>query len=107
MPSHNSGYLEVVESNRKMGGKGAPKDTLFGVIGKTTMDPLTRSLGGLVISTTKDASPAKSAMSAGSVVKNTEKHLVGPVSKTSIPGVHTGQIPFAGQYMKHVGAMMS
>ena len=100
-------YLEVVESNRRMKGKGAPKDTLFGVIGRTTMDPLTRSLGGLIITTTKGESASKSAVSAGSVHKNTEKHLVGPASKTSIPGVHTGQIPYAGQYMKHVGAMMS
>lgn len=100
-------YLEVVESPRRMKGKGAPRDTLFGVIGKTTYDPLARSLGGLLITTTKDASPAKSAEKASSVKKNTEKHLVGGPHKTAIPGVHYGQIPYAGHYMKAVGAEMS
>lgn len=90
-----------------MGGKGAPKDTLFGVIGRTGMDPMARSLGGLVISTTKGESPKKSAEKATKLVKNTEHHLLGSKSHTAIPGVHTGQVPFAGQYMKAVGAQVS
>ena len=103
------GYLEVVESPRRMGGKGAPKDTLFGVLGHTKMDPLTRSLGGMVVSTTKGASGVdkRAAMKAGSVPKNTEKHLVGHSPKTHIPGVHHGMIPFAGQFMAKVGHEVS
>jgi hypothetical protein len=100
-------YLEVVEAPRRMGGKGAPKDTLFGVIGHTAMNSMTRSLGGLVIGTTKDASPKDSAMKASSAPKNTEKHLLGGSHATALPGVHYGQIPYAGMYMKAVGARTS
>lgn len=66
--------MEVVENPRKMSGKGAPKDTLFGVIGHTKMDPMTRSLGGLVIGTTKGESPAKAAHKAHAH-PDTEKNL--------------------------------
>ena len=100
------GYLEVVDSPRKMGGKGAPRDTLFGVIGHTKQDPLTRSLGGLVIGTTKGESPAKSAHPAHAH-PDTEKRLVGGQHKTALPGSHYGMIPFAGQYMKKVGGEVS
>ena len=100
------GYMEVEESPRRMGGKGAPKYTLFGVIGHTKRDPLTRSLGGLVIGTTKGESPAKSAHSA-KAHPETEKNLIGGKHATALPGVHYGQIPFAGQYMKKVGPEVS
>lgn len=100
-------YLEVVEAPRKMKGKGAPQDTLFGVIGRTMMDPLTRSLGGLMVTTTKGVSAADSAESASAVRKNTEHHLVGKASKTHIPGKHMGMVPFAGQFMVKVGAETS
>lgn len=100
------GYLEVVENPRKMSGKGAPRDTLFGVIGRTGIDPMTRSLGGLIIGTTKGESPAKSAHKA-KVHPETEKNLIGGQHKTALPGVHYGQVPFAGQYMKAVGAEVS
>ena len=103
------GYLEVVESPRRMGGKGAPRDTVFGVLGHTKMDPMTRSLGGMVVSTTKGAGAVdrRAAESVKKVHKNTEKHIVGPASKTHVPGVHTGMIPFAGQYMVKVGGEVS
>jgi hypothetical protein len=99
-------YLEVVESNRKMSGKGAPRDTLFGVIGHTKMDPLTRSLGGLVIGTTKGVSEKGIAQKA-TEGKNTEHHLIGGTHKTALPGVHYGQVPYAGMYMKAVGKSVS
>ena len=99
-------YLEVVENPRRMGGSGAPRDTLFGVLGHTKYDPMNRSLGGLVISTTKDASPADAAHKVKGE-KNTEHHILGPKSKTAIPGVHTGQVPYPGQFMKTVGASVS
>ena len=100
------GYMEVVEAPRRMKGKGAPKDTLFGVIGHTKADPMARSLGGLMITTTKGASPAKVAHKAH-VHPDTEKHLIGGKHATALPGVHYGQIPFAGQYMKAVGKEVS
>jgi hypothetical protein len=89
-----------------MGGKGAPRDTLFGLIGRTGMDPLTRSLGGLVITTTT-GEKAGMPSSSSPLGKNTEHHLVGAKSRTAIPGVHMGQVPFAGMYMKAVGAEVS
>ena len=100
-------YLEVVESNRKMSGKGAPRDTLFGVLGQTKMDPLARSIGGLVIETTKGVSEKGIAQKASSEPKNPEFHLLGGSHKTALPGVHYGQIPYAGMYMKAVGKSVS
>lgn len=100
-------YLEVVEAPRRMKGKGAPRDTLFGVLGHTMIDPHARSLGGLMINTTKGASPVDSAEKASSVKKNTERHLLGGKHATAIPGVHMGQVPYAGMYMKSVGAETS
>ena len=100
-------YLEVVEAPRKMRGKGSPRDTLFGVLGHTKADSEMRSLGGLMVSTTKGVSAADSAESASAVRKNTEHHLVGKASKTHIPGKHMGMVPFAGQFMVKVGAETS
>jgi hypothetical protein len=100
-------YMKVVESPRGMSGKGAPSDTLFGVIGRTGMDPMTRSLGGLVIGTTKGASAKDSAKPASSAPKNTEHHLLGGSPKTHISGAHYGQIPYAGMFMAHAGARVS
>jgi hypothetical protein len=102
--AYDKPYLEVTEANRKMSGKGAPRDTLFGVLGHTKEDPMTRSLGGLMITTTKDASPKGVTTKASSEAKNTEKHLLGGSHKTALPGVHYGQVPFAGMYMKAVGS---
>lgn len=100
------GYLEVVESPRRMGGKGSPKDTLFGVIGRTSMDPLTRSLGGLVITTTK-GEKARKVSSSSPLGDNTEHHLLGSATKTHIAKSHYGQILYAGRYMGHQGAEVS
>jgi hypothetical protein len=79
-----------------MKGKGAPRDTLFGVIGKTKEDSSMRSLGGLMITTTKGASPADVAMKSKS-----------PAPKTHIPKQHYGQIPYAGKFMSELGKEVS
>lgn len=97
-------YLSIVGMPREMGGSGAPKPTVFGVLGHTREDGLTRSLGGLVIKTT-GAKALPVNMYTGS--KNSEKHLIGPASKTHISGAHYGQVPYAGRYMAHVGAPVS
>jgi hypothetical protein len=60
-----------------------------------------------MISTTKGASPKDAAVKASSEPKNTEKHLLGGSHKTALPGVHYGQVPFAGMYMKAVGKEVS
>ena len=99
-------YLEVVENPRKMAGKGAPRDTLFGVIGHTKMDPMARSLGGLVIGTTKGASP-KGAAHRAHIHPDTDHNLIAGHHKTALPGSHYGQIPYAGMFMKAVGREVS
>lgn len=96
-------YLQVVDEPRRMRGKGAPRPTIFGVIGRTTYDPFTKSLGGLVIDSTKGVRPEKVSMKASKVSKNTERKIVGHPAKTHIPGSHFGQVPYAGKYMADVG----
>jgi hypothetical protein len=96
-------YLQVVDMPRMMGGVGAPRSTVFGVLGRTKMDPYTRSLGGLVQTTTPGVK-SKAAEPASSVEQNTERNMVGPKSKTPMPGDHYGQVPYPGAFQSHLGA---
>lgn len=100
-----SPYLDAVNPPRKMSGKGAPRDTVFGVLGRTKMDPYTRSLGGLV----KDTATGK--VQPGTLKKDckveTERGICGNVSKTHIPGAHFAQIPYPGTFMAHEGKRLS
>lgn len=95
-------YLQVVDMPRMMGGVGAPRSTVFGAIGRTKMDPYTRSLGGLVETTTPGKTP-KVTNSASSEPKNTERSIIGPRSKTPMPGAHYGQVPYPGAFQSHLG----
>jgi hypothetical protein len=88
-----------------MRGEGAPRQTVFGVLGKTMESPLTKTLGGLVEESTKVNAP-KVAVRASKEPKNTDHHILGKAAKTHIPGSHMGQVPYAGQYMSHVGARL-
>ena len=96
-------YLHVVDEPRVMRGKGAPRSTVFGVIGRTKIDPFTKTLGGLVVESTKGVRPEKVSMKASAVPKNTDRKIVGAAAKTKIPGAHMGQVPYAGKYMSDVG----
>jgi len=95
-------YLQVVDMPRQMGGKGAPRSTGFGALGRTKMDPYSKSLGGLVVTTTPGIK-SKAAVPASSEPKNTERHIIGPRSKTPMPGDHYGQIPYPGAFQSHLG----
>lgn len=100
MPSHS--YLEVADPARQMEGKGAPRSTVFGVLGRTKETPYAKTLGGLV-----EKAPDHRVM-AGTVEKasaklHTERDILGNVSKTHIPGKHYAQVPYAGMYMSHLG----
>jgi hypothetical protein len=95
-------YLHVVDMPRMMGGLGAPKPMMFGVLGRTKMDPYTRSLGGLIETTTPGPKP-KVTRAASDEPKNTEYHIIGPASKTHINGHHFGQVPYPGAYMGPLG----
>lgn len=95
-------YMHVVDKPIEMMGKGAPRSTTFGVIGMTKYDPYTRTLGGLV-QTTTDVRASKVAVPASSEPKNTEFHILGPASKTKVPGQHYGQVPYPGAFRSHLG----
>lgn len=99
-------YLAVVDEPRRMSGKGAPRQTTFGVLGMTREDPFSRSLGGLV----KDTATGK--VQPGTVTHNakmihTERGITGNISKTHVPGDHYAQVPYAGTYMCHDGKRLS
>lgn len=98
-------YLKIVDMPRRMAGAGAPRQTIFGVLGATMEDPLTKTLGGLVKESTKVSAP-KVTMAASKESKNTDRHILGPAAKTHLPGNHMGQVPYAGQFMSHVGARL-
>jgi hypothetical protein len=100
-------YLKSSHPVRQMSGKGAPRETIFGVIGDTKEDPLMRSLGGLVHNTKLSAPMGKGTTMKASVAHNTERHIIGHASKTPMPGEHMGQVPYPGMYQSAVGARLS
>ena len=101
-------YL-MVQDPKRMAGIGAPRSTVFGAIGRTKMDPYQRSLGGLIIETTRGhkEKPVMSEHKAVRGLGNTEHHILGPSGKTHVPGAHYGQVPYAGKFRSHEGKMMS
>lgn len=108
MPArHESAYLSVVGEPRMMKGKGAPRSTVFGVLGRTVETGYTKSLGGLVHQTVSGKVPAHmSEKKAMKEVGQTEYSILGPASKTHYPGAHYGQVPYPGAFSSHLGAMM-
>lgn len=99
-------YLRVVDQPRVMAGKGAPRDTVFGVMGHTMEDSETKSLGGLVRNTKADAPIPKGEVIHHASKLSTERHITGPAPKTHISGEHYGQVPYPGRYMGHAGPRM-
>lgn len=95
-------YLHVVDQPRMMKGKGAPRSTVFGVLGRTMEDPHAKTLGGLVTHTSNAPVPKGQVIHHASRLM-TERHVTGPASKTPMPGAHYAQIPYAGAYMSHKG----
>jgi hypothetical protein len=101
-------YLQVVDMPRMMGGKGAPRSTVFGALGRTKIEPYTKTLGGLVVTTTPGTGHFDKAAveKASSVPKNTEFHIIGAASKTRVPGEHYGQVPYPGAFRSALGASL-
>jgi len=96
-------YLAVQDPKIMMAGKGAPRSTVFGVLGRT-MDGSgvgAKSLGGLVHDT-KSKSKAHDMVVSDKHAYATEHGRYGK-NRTEIPGVHMGQVPYPGFYMKAVG----
>jgi hypothetical protein len=93
--------MSIVDGKYAM--KGGPTDTLFGLIGATRGLGASgvKSLGGLVDGGAPSA-PKPSALLKKKTVQ-TERSICG-MNATKLPGAHFGQIPYAGQFMKTVGA---
>ncbi len=98
-------YLRVIDEPFRMKGAGAPRDTVFGVLGKTKEDSKMRSLGGLV-AYSKPSAPLPKGNLEHHPREVTERHIIGPPSKTHIPGAHFGQVPYPGQFMSHMGKVL-
>lgn len=102
-------YLEVVDMPRMMAGEGAPRSTVFGVLGRTKESGKMRSLGGLV-----ENSKASHPIFKGSLMKHakverlrTERDITGPPGKTHISREHYAQVPYPGRYMAAAGPRLS
>ena len=94
----------AVKTSRRfdMAGPHGPKDTIPGVIGATKYDSHAKSLGGLVRNTKAHGGvPVVSEKVAEK--HNTERHILGPASRTHVPGIHFSMVPFVGHFMSAVG----
>ena len=103
MPSKTP-YLEVVDEPRRMAGKGAPRQTTFGVLGRTIESPYNKSLGGLVVDS--KSAPIQKGTLESPKGKDTERDITGRKGKTHIAGSHYGQVPYPGRYMAPAGERM-
>ena len=92
-------YHEPSVPRQLMKGKGAPKPSIFGVLGETKVDSWTKSLGGLVTDTKVHSYRDPSFHPHG---MNTENHILGKNASAVAPK-HYGQVPYQGKYMVHQG----
>ena len=108
MHEHRDPYLAVAAPRLQMKGKGAPRSTVFGVLGvgggaRGGVQAGVKSLGGLVVTSTK-------VKVHDMVVKEkyaySTEHGRYKKNATEIPGCHMGQVPYAGYFMKKVGPML-
>jgi hypothetical protein len=93
-------YLHVVDSARRTMGKGSTQPTMFGVLGRTKMDPYMASLQDLVHDT-KHSGGAAPVMSDKAVMHhgNTERHIVSAPPKTHTEMHRYGQVQYPGAFM--------
>jgi len=105
----DSPYLAVQDPARMMKGEGAPRSTVFGVLGRTTETGMHKSLGGLIQRTTNGAKMPQhmSEKEAQKNIGQTEFKILGPASKTCVPGAHFAQIPYPGMFQSNLGAVLS
>lgn len=99
-------YLSVIDSPRRMSGKGAPMPTVFGVLGRMQVTPEMKTLGGLVVESTHGVNKKEGAESVKSIHKNSDRSILGSASKTHISGQHFGQVPYPGRYMADLGSRL-
>lgn len=88
-----------------MKGKGAPRSTVFGVLGRTKEDPRMKTLGGLV-EHAPSARILKGTLERRPRAAQTERHITGPAAKTHVAKEHYGQVPYPGKFMSALGKSM-
>jgi len=100
VPDAKYPYLHIVDSARRTTGKGSTQPTMFGVLGRTKMDPYMTSLQDLVHDT-MEGHCKPPVISDASVMHhgNTERHNVSAPPKTHIAMEHYGQILYPGVHM--------
>lgn len=96
---NSTNYKEPSVPKKLMAGKGAPQPTIFGVIGKTTTDAYTKSLGGLVKDTKTNLYKDPTFKPSG---LQTENCILGP-NPSAVAKQHYGQVPYAGRFYKALG----
>jgi len=103
-PMSENPYLHVIDQPRMMAGKGAPRSTVFGVLGHTKESGGRRTLGGLVKEAPSGPLPLDHMMR--NPKGHTEFNIIGPAAKTHISGKHYAQIPYAGKFYGPAGAAL-
>lgn len=98
-------YLQVVGQTREMEGTGAPRQTVFGVLGQTIESSDMKSLGGIIRNTTSNPS-SPYVMVASGVKHNTERDIIGAKSKSSYAPSNYGHIPYPGKYNTRAGGRL-
>ena len=93
-------YLHIVDSARRTTGLGSTQPTIFGVLGRTKMDPYMTSLQDLVQDTKHRGGHAP--VMSDELVRhhgNTDRHIVSSRPATHIDMHRYGQIQYAGAFM--------
>lgn len=98
----DSGFLKKSVAIRRMGGLGAPVETLPGVMGHQVQSAYARSLGGLINDTKHLGGPLPPVVSDSHLY--TEKGAICHHSpSTKVSGQHYGQLLYPGPMMGHLG----
>ena len=102
-------YLAIQDPKIQMSGAGAPRSTVFGVLGRLPKNEErvgVKSLGGLVKGTKEGHMMPGTILTEKGALRipgQTDRMILGKAAKTHIPGSHMGQVPYAGYYMSAVG----
>jgi hypothetical protein len=106
-------YLAVQDPKIMMAGAGAPRSTVFGVLGRLPKNEErvgVKTLGGLVKSSTVGGKNMPGVVlterEALRIPGQSDRHILGKAAKTHIPGCHYGQVPYPGYYMSARGAAL-
>jgi len=94
-------YMKIVDDPRATHGKGSTQPTIFGVIGRTKLDPYMTSLQDLVMDSKTPGSrppPVLSDMKMLAHHENTERRVIGHPPATRYAGHIHGQVPYPGGY---------